>query len=271
MEMNSCIYCGAPLDNDSQFCANCGKKIKICPRCGTVLKDDSSFCARCGTRLDIQTATFMDSQQVVPSMTSQQEYVEVVDEWEEEKNKNWRYLIGGIAVVVLLTVSWFGYTQFYKYTHIDVHELLDNLQLPKEYYHSAKEIVDKPDFNLDLYRNGYEYTLRGWIVYNQKYGNEIKFNNKMFNSNNDDINDYYWVIGHIVDCWNTSPAVAVYRPERNGSFDRVTLESTFYYTSTKSRGIQFVLVDDSDDEGNLVFQSVDGRYEATFKQVHLSK
>jgi predicted nucleic acid-binding Zn ribbon protein len=267
--MSNCIYCGASLDSDSQFCANCGKKIKMCPRCGAVLKADSSFCARCGTRLDGQNVPFMPPQTQTSPVTIFQKEAEVIDEWEEERNKNWRYLIGGIAIVVLLIVSWLGYTQFYKYTHIDVYELLDNLQLPKEYYHSAKEIVNKPDFNLDLYRNGYEYTLRGWIVYNQKYGNEIKFNNKMFNSNNDNINDYYWVIGHIMDCWNTSPAVAVYRTERNGSSDRVTLESTFYYTSNKSRGIQFVLVNDYDEKGNLEFQSVDGKYEANFKQVHL--
>ena len=203
-------------------------------------------------------------------MTSQQEEAEVVDEWEEEHNKNWRYLIVGIAVVVLLTVSWLGYTQFYKYTHIDVHELLDNLQLPKEYYQSAKDIVNKPDFNLNLYRDGYEYTLRGWIVYNQKYSNEIRFNNKTFYSEKDDINEFYWVIGHIQDCWNTSPAEAVYRSERDGSFDWVTGESTFYYTSTKSRGIQFVLINDNDDEGNLLFQSVDGKYKADFQQVHIN-
>ena len=268
--MNSCIYCGAPLDSDSQFCANCGKKIIICHRCGTVLKDDSLFCARCGVRLHIQTAPFMNSQQLVPSMTSQQEDVEVVDEWEEEKSKNWRFLIGGIAVVVLLTLSWLGYTQFYKYTHIDVHGLLESLQLPKEYYHSAKEIVNKPDFNLNLYQNGYEYTLRGWIVYNQKYGNEIKFNNKTFYSNKDDINDYYWVIGHIMDCWNTSPAMAVYRLEHNGNFDRVSSESTFYYSSTKSGGTQFVTINDYDNESNLLFQSVDGQYDANFKQVHIN-
>ena len=268
--MKCCIYCGAPLDGDSQFCANCGKRIKMCPRCGAVLKDDSLFCAKCGMKLDIQTAPIINSQQLVPSMTSQQEDVEVVDEWEEEKNKNWRYLIGGIAVVVLLTVSWLGYTQFYKFTHVNVHELLNELQLPKEYYQSAKDIVNKPDFNLNLYRDGYEYTLRGWIVYNQKYGNEIRFSNKTFYSEKDDINEFFWVIGHIQDCWNTSPGEAVHNTERDSSFDWVTGESTFYYTSTKSRGIQFVLINDYDDEGNLLFQSVDGRYEANFKQVHIN-
>lgn len=264
--MNNCIYCGAPLDNDSHFCANCGKKINLCPRCGAVLKGGSLFCAKCGTRIDTQTVPVMNFPQVVyPTKPLQEEEV-VGDELEEEDKKKWIYLLCGIAIVVLLTLSWVGYNQFYKLTHIDVHELLENLQLPKEYYHSAKEIVNKPDFNMNLYRDGYEYTLRGWIVYNQKYSNEIRFNNKTFYSNKDDINDYYWVIGHILDCWNTSPAIAVYR--NNNGNNRVTLESTFYYTSTKSRGIQFVIL--NDNEGNLLFKSVDGKYEANFKQVQLN-
>ena len=122
--MNCCIYCGAPLDSDSQFCANCGKKIKMCPRCGAVLKDDSLFCARCGTRLDTQPVPFTNLQQATSPVTIIQEEAEIADEWEEEENKKWRYLVGGIAVVVLLIVSWLGYTQFYKLTHIDVDKLL---------------------------------------------------------------------------------------------------------------------------------------------------
>lgn len=268
--MYSCVYCGAPLDDDSQFCANCGKKIKLCPRCGTVLKDGSLFCAKCGTRLDEQNVPVIKSPQVAYPVTSQQEEAVVVDEWEEENNKKWWYLIGGIAVFIILTVSWYGYNQFYKYTHIDVHELLSELQLPKEYYHSAKEIVEKPDFDLNYYQDNQKYALRGWIVYNKKYGNEIIFNNKSFNSDKDDIEEFYWVIGHIFDCWNTSPAVAEWLSMRYSSFESVNGKSSFYYTSNKSKGIQFVTLGKCDNEGNLLFKSVDNKYEANFKQVHLS-
>ena len=265
--MNCCIYCGAPLDNDSQFCANCGKRIKLCPRCGSVLKGDSVFCAKCGTRLDMQTITPVVPPQVVTSATPIKEEEDVAYDVEEEEKRNWLYLISGCAIIALLIFSWFGYTQFYKYTHIDVHELLVNLQLPKEYYHSAKEIVNSKGFDKDYYLNN-KYVLRGWIVYNDKYGNEIKFNNKSFNSDKDAIEGYYEVIGHILDCWNTSPAVAVYEQDRQG-VNWVKEESTFYYTSAKIKGIQFVMVD-YDIENNIVFQSTDQKYEANFKQVHLN-
>lgn len=267
--MNYCIYCGSPLDSDSQFCANCGKKIYLCPRCGAVLKEDSLFCAKCGTRIDTQTVPFINSPQVIYPTKPLQEKEIVVDELEEEDKNKWIYLLGGIAIVVLLTISWIGYNQFYKYTHINVHELLENLQLPKDYYHSAKEIVNKPDFELQKYQKGRKYALRGWIVYNQKYGNEIKFNNSTFRSDNYSLDDYYWTIGHIMDCWNTSPAEAKYEFDHDG-YKWVSNTSTFYYTSNKSRGIQFAMINDYDKEGNPIFQSVDGKYEANFKQVHLN-
>ena len=266
--MNYCIYCGAPLDSDSQFCANCGKKIKMCHRCGAVLKGDSLFCARCGTHLNTQIDPIINYQQSVPPLNSIQEEADVIDEWEEENNKKWKYLFGGIALVVVLTLSWVGFTQFNKYTHIDIHELLENLQLPKDYYQSAKEIVNKPDFDLDNYKGNDKYVLRGWIVYNQKYGSEIRFNNKSFNFEKDDIDEFFWVIGHILDCWNTSPAKAVYKTERDGSFDSVIYKSTFYYSSAKSGGTQYVAIIDLNND-NIQFQSVDGQYKADFKQVKL--
>lgn len=265
-EMNNCIYCGAPLDDDSQFCANCGKRIKLCPKCGSVLKGDSLFCAKCGTRLDMRTPP-MGPQQIATNTTTLKVDDNVADDVVEEEKRNWVYLISGCAIIALLILSWLGYTQFYKYTHIDVHELLEELQLPKEYYHSAKEIVNRKGFDKDYYFNN-KYMLRGWIVYNEKYGNEIKFNNKSFNSDKDAIEGYYEVVGHILDCWNTSPAVAVYEQDRQG-ISWVNEESTFYYTSNKSKGIQFVMISNYDEKGNLEFQSVDGKYEANFKQVHL--
>ena len=268
--MNNCVFCGAPLDDDALFCTNCGKKIVLCPRCGAVLKDDSVYCAKCGMRLDMQVAPIMNSPQVVYTETPQHIEEEVADEWEEEKKRNWLYLIGSITIVVLLVLSWVGYNQFYKFTHIDVHKLLNELQLPKEYYHSAKGIVNKSDFDMNNYQEDRKYILRGWIVYNKKYGNEIIFNNKTFNSDTDDLEGFYWVIGHIMDCWNTSPAEANYWTERDGSFEWVTGESSFYYTSTKSKGIQFVTLDKFDNEGNLLFRSVDKKCDANFKQVHLN-
>ena len=264
--MNNCIYCGAPLDDDSQFCANCGKRIKLCPKCGSVLKGDSLFCAKCGTRLDMRTSP-IGPQQIATNTTTLKVDENVADDVVEEEKRNWVYLISGCAIIALLILSWVGYTQFYKYTHIDVHELLEELQLPKEYYHSAKEIVNNHDFDLKQYQEGRKYELRGWIVYNQKYSNEIRFINKSFNKDDESIKDFYWVIGHILDCWNTTPAEAVFEEDHDGAI-WVTDESTFYYTSTKSRGIQFVVIE-YDQVGNPKFQSVDGKYEANFKQVHL--
>ena len=83
--MSSCLYCGAPLESDSQFCANCGKKIELCPRCGAMIKADGLFFAKCGARLDMQVPSIMNSPQVVCIESPPQIEDEVVDEWEKER------------------------------------------------------------------------------------------------------------------------------------------------------------------------------------------
>ncbi len=108
--MKNCKYCGAPLDDDSQFCMNCGKKIepqgKTCPRCRSEVEDDSAFCAKCGMKLDAQAITPVDIPQVViPATPSQEVAEEIVYEWEEEKDKKWWYIIGGIVVTAFLVIG----------------------------------------------------------------------------------------------------------------------------------------------------------------------
>lgn len=115
--MKNCKYCGAPLDDDSQFCANCGKKIEplgnTCPRCGAEVGDDSAFCAKCGMILDAQAITPVNTPQVViPATPSQEAEEENVYEWEEEKDRKWWYVIGGIVVAAILVFG--GY---YYYMH----------------------------------------------------------------------------------------------------------------------------------------------------------
>lgn len=57
-----CPKCGAVMESDAVFCAECGTKIgsvpsvtvpeqKICPQCGAVVEDDAMFCYECGRKL----------------------------------------------------------------------------------------------------------------------------------------------------------------------------------------------------------------------------
>lgn len=51
---STCSTCGSVLNDDEQFCSNCGAKIdksKTCPQCGASLKTNAKFCSNCGTKL----------------------------------------------------------------------------------------------------------------------------------------------------------------------------------------------------------------------------
>ena len=47
-----CKYCNAEIEQDAQFCPNCGKdlsKFSKCVKCGELLDNDTVFCPYCGT------------------------------------------------------------------------------------------------------------------------------------------------------------------------------------------------------------------------------
>lgn len=47
-----CKYCNAEIEQDAQFCPNCGKdlsKFNKCVKCGELLDNDTVFCPHCGT------------------------------------------------------------------------------------------------------------------------------------------------------------------------------------------------------------------------------
>lgn len=118
--MNKCKYCGAPLDYDALFCANCGKKIgpqgKSCPQCGAETEIDSTFCAKCGTRLDTQPIIPDNPSQVVSAPPIQEEE-EIVYEWEEEQKRKWWYIIGGVVFFIILFGGWYFYTYYHNSTN----------------------------------------------------------------------------------------------------------------------------------------------------------
>jgi hypothetical protein len=44
-----CGNCGAALEPNAQFCANCGQLVKRCANCSAALLPGAVFCAECGT------------------------------------------------------------------------------------------------------------------------------------------------------------------------------------------------------------------------------
>lgn len=46
-----CVYCNSEVDNNSEFCNYCGKRLSgnlICPSCSSSMFSGSKFCNKCG-------------------------------------------------------------------------------------------------------------------------------------------------------------------------------------------------------------------------------
>lgn len=48
--MKKCYYCGVEIDDDADFCTECGNELPdcTCPQCGADVRDDDNFCQNCG-------------------------------------------------------------------------------------------------------------------------------------------------------------------------------------------------------------------------------
>lgn len=55
--MKKCVKCNAELENDAEFCSECGEKQPVlktsptCPNCGNPVEEGAEFCPECGQKI----------------------------------------------------------------------------------------------------------------------------------------------------------------------------------------------------------------------------
>ena len=170
--MNNCVFCGAPLDNDALFCANCGKKIekhgKTCPRCRSVALDESVFCAKCGTKLDEVTIHDMaNSQTFTPEIFQQKEDDIIYDQDKDDRIRKWKSIFLSFLLVVMLIVG--GYIIYKNY---------NNSNDSTVYTETEREPISL----LGIINDKIEFSMRLHFVGNEIIGTEQYLKQKSTNS-----------------------------------------------------------------------------------------
>lgn len=113
--MKTCRFCGAPLDEDALYCANCGCDVKAqgmsCPQCGAPLDEGALYCANCGCDVKAQgmschqCGTELDENafnancDVRPDMPQDSVPIYKV---EKKRDLRWLFLLVGILIGILI-------------------------------------------------------------------------------------------------------------------------------------------------------------------------
>ena len=106
-----CKYCNADIEQDAQFCTNCGKdlsKFNRCVKCGELLDSDTVFCPYCGTKQSKKDEVKEQNVQKVLSQESQPETVDDTLQSDEEiSSKKWVWIV--LSLILLAAIVGGGY------------------------------------------------------------------------------------------------------------------------------------------------------------------
>ena len=136
-----CKYCNADVEQEAQFCPNCGKdfsKFKKCIKCGELLDKDAVFCPHCGAE-----------------QPRKKRPVE-----KETSSKKWLWGIIGLLLLIGLVGGGYYYYDYYEGNNT---ELSDNSDSSVET--ELKDILSSvlsPSFELD---DMHKYFTEGYINY----------------------------------------------------------------------------------------------------------
>ena len=138
-----CKYCQAEIEQDAQFCTNCGKdlsKLPKCVKCGEILDNHSEFCPYCGTQQPREEPV-------------QQEEVQV-----HKKSRKWIWVLCVIAILLLLI----GGGAFY---HFNMQETADENSVAQDTIsvEQPKDKIVKENLFKEIVRNG------DWVKANDEY------------------------------------------------------------------------------------------------------
>lgn len=107
-----CKYCNADIEQDAQFCPNCGKdlsKFNRCVNCGELLDRDTVFCPYCGTE-QTKKDEVIEQKQNSFNEPQQEELVDTPQPYEETKSKKGLWIFG--AILLLCAIVGAGYYFF---------------------------------------------------------------------------------------------------------------------------------------------------------------
>ena len=104
--MKKCVKCNAELENDAEFCGECGERQPVlktaptCPNCGNPIEEGAEFCPECGQKIIKTNSSSTSSNFSTENESSANKFSEIT--------KKPAYLGGiGAAIVAVIAIAYF--------------------------------------------------------------------------------------------------------------------------------------------------------------------
>lgn len=137
--MKKCYYCGVELEDDADFCTECGSELPncTCPRCGADVDEHDNFCQNCGYDL-------LNDEGVEVEDESDEEVSEAIEEAENSTRS--KYLIPiMVGVIALALIGGWYFWRSHNATSADEMISADSNAKIEEVVDSIPEVVETND------------------------------------------------------------------------------------------------------------------------------
>ena len=106
--MKKCYFCGHEIEDDADFCTECGNELpdSTCPQCGADVDDNDNYCQNCGYDLA------NDEGVVVEEDSGNGGGIDGMVEEEPLTPNTFKFLVIGIILALLLGGGWYGYKEY---------------------------------------------------------------------------------------------------------------------------------------------------------------
>lgn len=247
-----CPRCKTEINDEMNFCPQCGMKIERCSHCGEPIVQGAKYCSHCGTNVQqVKQASYMDGYYQPLDEHDQpvnhNEETQTFQDVPVNKKVNKKVII--ISVVVLMIATVLSYAYIYHGPSINLKK--ENQEIRKQEPMTVGSQTSFSTYTGNINRNGTVYQTEDKIYMCDDNGHIVSMNKNLENRKTivSESCQYMSVIGETIYYTNKDNYLCQISTE--GKDQKIILNKAVYYVIVKEDKIYYQL--DEDNESIYIY------------------